>query len=331
MNEPPERRVPNKEAMKTKLIRNLFVSAVAMTFATPVLLAAATPSPGAAATAAASPAPPLTQRMQQLDEQLDSAFADTFRGFGQLFSNSAFAQSIDLRDQKDKYIVRIYVPDADTSKVEAKVEGNTLYVTASGEENSKSSNASSRYEQMISLPGPVQSDKMQIERKPNLVVVSLPKAPGAVANASAATSSNASAFPNNPAAFDQNIIRQMAQMQQRMNQMFANAFPDDEESGLTNDWDDMEFGSAVHLDDLKDRYVVYFNLPDKDLQNVQVKLENGQLRLTASEANQEKSKGATETEAGNYEQLFTLPGPVKEKGMKVERGNGTILVTVPKA
>ncbi len=35
------------------------------------------------------------------------------------------------------------------------------------------------------------------------------------------------------------------------------------------------------------------------------------------------------TESGQYEQLVTLPGPVKEKGMKVVRKNGTIVVTLP--
>lgn len=235
--------------MKPKIIRNLFVSAVAMTFATPVLLSAATPSPAPTATVSPSPTPPsLTQRMQQLDAQLDSVFANTFRGFGDSFARSAFAQSIDLRDQKDKYVVRVYVPDADTSKVEAKVEGNTLHVTASGEKNSPNSSASSRYEQMISLPGPVESARMHIERKPNLVIVSLPKAPGGNTTAQASPASSPGAL-----AFDQNIIRQMARMQQQMNQMFANAFPDDDETGLTTPGDDLQFGSAVHLDDLQDK------------------------------------------------------------------------------
>lgn len=77
--------------------------------------------------------------------------------------------------------------------------------------------------------------------------------------------------------------------------------------------------------------MVHFNLPDKDLQDVQVKLENGVLRLTAAESNEQKSQNATEQETGSYEQLFTLPGPVKEKQIKVERSNGTIVVTLPKA
>ncbi len=268
--------------------------------------------------------------MQQLDNQLDSVFADTFRGFGNAFSNSAFASSIDLRDQKDKYVVRVYVPDADTSKVNAKVEGNTLQVTASGEEKTTNRSASAHYEQMITLQGPVQSDKMKIERKQNLVVIDLPKATGAQASSAPNASPGVSPFANNFAGVDQNIIQQMARMQRQMNQMFAQAFPANE-SGLTNDFNSGDFGSAVHVDDLKDKYVVHFNLPDKDLQDVKVKLENGQLRLTASETAQQQSKDASAFQSGAYEQVMTLPGPVQKTGMKVERENATIVVTLPKA
>lgn len=316
--------------MKTKIIRNLFVSAVAMTFAPQILFSATTPTPSPSATPQTSANASFAQRMQQLDNQLDSVFADTFRGFGNAFSDSAFASSIDLRDQKDRYVVRVYVPDADTSKVNAKVEGNTLQVTASGEEKTKNTSQSAHYEQMITLPGPVQSDKMKIERKQNLVVIDLPKAKGALASSSPGASPVGSAFANNFAGVDQNIIRQMARMHRQMNQMLDQAFPDDE-SGLTNGFDDMQFGSAVHVDDLKDKYVVHFNLPDKDLQDVNVKLDNGQLRLTASETEKNQTKTSSALQSGDYEQVMTLPGPVQKKGMKVERENGTIVVTLPKA
>ncbi|MEO6872866.1 MAG: Hsp20 family protein [Chthoniobacterales bacterium] len=316
--------------MKTKIIRNLFVSAVAMTFAPQILFSATTPTPSPSATPQSSSNASLAQRMQQLDNQLDSVFADTFRGFGNTFSNSAFASSIDLRDQKNKYVVRVYVPKADTSKVNAKVEGDTLHVTASGEETTKNSSQSARYEQIITLPGPVQSDKMKIERKQNLVVIDLPKAQGAQASSSPNVSPGFSPFANNFAGVDQNITHQMARMQRQMNQMFDQAFPDDE-SGLTNDFDDMQFGSAVHVDDLKDKYVVHFNLPDKNLQDVNVKLENGQLHVTASETKEQQSKNASAFRSGDYDQVMTLPRPVQKKGMKVERQNGTIVVTLPKA
>ena len=121
--------------MNRKITRYLVVSAAVMTFTTPPLFAAASPVSivSLADAARGTDLSPLsTQRMRQLDDQLDSVFADTFRDFGDPFRDSAFASSIDLREQKDKYVVRVYVPDSDTSKVSAKVEGNTLHVTADG-------------------------------------------------------------------------------------------------------------------------------------------------------------------------------------------------------
>ena len=97
--------------------------------------------------------------MEQLDNQLDSVFADTFRDFGDTFNNSAFASSVDLRDQKDKYVVRVYVPGSDTFNISAKVEGDTLRITATGDRSTKNSTQSERYEQVVALPGSVQEQR----------------------------------------------------------------------------------------------------------------------------------------------------------------------------
>ncbi len=313
--------------MNTKLIRNLFVSAVAMTFAPQILFSAESPAPSPSATPPSTPPTSFAERMQQLDRQLDSVFADTFRGLGNAFSGSAFASSVDVRDQKDKYVVRVFVPDADTSAVNAKVEGNALHITASGEETTTNSSQREHYEQVISLPGPVLANRMQIERKKNLVIVDLPKDPnGKMPNVNA----SGTPFENHFAGIDQDIMQQMVRMQRQMNQMFDQAFPG-EENGLTNDFADAEFGSAVHVDDLKDKYVVHFNLPSENLEDVNVQLENGQLHLTASKTAKQQSANSRALESNNYEQMLTLPGPVQKKGMKVERQNGTIVVTLPKA
>jgi HSP20 family molecular chaperone IbpA len=124
----------------------------------------------------------------------------------------------------------------------------------------------------------------------------------------------------------------MARMQQQMNRIFDDAFADDDEGDGMADFTRMApFDSAVHVDDLRDRYVVHFNLPDKNLQDVNVRLENGELRLSASQAQKNQSQKSDAFASDTYEQRMTLPGPVKEQGMKVERENGMIVVTVPKA
>ncbi|HEY1769917.1 MAG TPA: Hsp20/alpha crystallin family protein [Chthoniobacterales bacterium] len=316
--------------MKTKSIRYSIVSLLTLTLALPAIsLAALAPSPANSPSLGNSPNTDLDRQMDQLDNRLDSVFANTFRNFGDWFGTNDFGSSIDLRDQKNKYVVRVYVPGSDTSKVNAKVENNVLHVTAQGEQQNKNASEAERYEQVISLPGPVDVSKMQIERKKNLVVINLPKSgPETASTPIAKAAATPAASANNFAAFDQSVVDKMARMQGRMDQIFRDAFPADQ--NLTSGFN--QLGSAMHIDNQKNKYVVRFYLPDNDLKNVDVKLENGnQLRLTASENQNEKTRNATNMESGEYEQLMTLPGPVKKQGMKVERQNGTIVVTLPKA
>jgi HSP20 family molecular chaperone IbpA len=155
----------------------------------------------------------------------------------------------------------------------------------------------------------------------------LPKSFAGVASASPQANPNTGPAMNDLAAFDQRVIDRMARMQGRMEQMFRDAFPND----LTSGFNSLRLGSAVNVQDQNDRYIARFYLPDNDLKNVNVQLENDQLRLTASETERHDEKGATRMQSGSYEQVVTLPGPVKQKGTKVERKNGTIVVTVPKA
>ena len=263
--------------------------------------------------------------MGQLDRKLDQVFAGTFRNFGTWFGDSDLVSSFDLRDQKHKYVVRVYLPKVDTSKVNARIENDVLHVSVVAEQNKNGTSKTERYEQVVSLPGPVQSDKMQIERKKDLVVINLPKSTSSVASAQKAQPS-VTPWPNDLTALDRSVINRMTQMQGRMEQLFRDAFPHDLTTGFHS-----LLGSAVDIEDQENRYVAHFYLPDKNLKNVSVTLDNGQLRLSASENERREANGASSSESGRYEQVVTLPGPVKEKGMKVERNEGAIVVTLPKA
>ena len=88
----------------------------------------------------------------------------------------------------------------------------------------------------------------------------------------------------------------------------------------------------MNIEDQSDKYVVHFYLPDKNLSDVNVKFENNQLHLTAQE--QKKSDAAAgdmESSVTRYETMTTLPGPVRDADMKMERKEGSVVVTLPKA
>jgi HSP20 family molecular chaperone IbpA len=123
----------------------------------------------------------------------------------------------------------------------------------------------------------------------------------------------------------------MNQMQMRMDQIFRDAFPND----LLNGANLFRLGSTVNIEDQKDSYIVHFTLPERDLDHVNVKFENGRLHLTAEEQKGGSSNAAPGTmesvERGRYEEMIALPGPVKESEMKVNRQANAVVVTLPKA
>jgi HSP20 family molecular chaperone IbpA len=61
--------------------------------------------------------------------------------------------------------------DGQTLKIEAKAEE-----TENKQEEGAMMTRKAHYTQMLALPGPVESDKMKVERKEGVLVVTLPKA-----------------------------------------------------------------------------------------------------------------------------------------------------------
>lgn len=264
---------------------------------------------------------------------MDDIFAQTFRNFGASFGGSGFASSVDLREQKDQYVVRIYLPNDHTSKVNAKIVNGNLDITMNGSDAKNGEIASDNFEQIITLPQSVNADQMQIQRKSNMVVITVPKSTsGAVAQPSPAMSpSPNTAISSSPTSvaesWDQRMIDDMRQMETRMTNIFRNAFPNDMQSGSSA----LQLGSTVNVDNEKDKYVVHFTLPDRDVSNVNVNFTNGELRLSGQEQKKTSSNGEQSVEHGRYEEMVTIPGPVKESEMKVNRQANTVVVTLPKA
>jgi HSP20 family protein len=123
-------------------------------------------------------------RMQwEMDNIFNQAFTP-FRGlpeFDGFFNQARFGASFDLQDEGAKYVLRAYLPNRDNSKVNVTVQDQNLKVEASGEDTQKGNNGDvvstrkAQYAQVLTLPGPVQADKMTIDRKDDMLVVTLPK------------------------------------------------------------------------------------------------------------------------------------------------------------
>jgi HSP20 family molecular chaperone IbpA len=325
-----------RKVKKSKFIRNTIGLTAAAALSWPLTVSAAGSTTGNGSTGV-NPAPAgssttnFDKRLGDLESRMDSIFTDTFHHIGNWFEQSKFAASLNVRDEKNNYVVRLYLPNTDTSKVNATIDNNALHITSPGEQTEKGATEPQGYEEIIGLPGPVQADKMQIKRKQDLVVITLPKTGSTVAaaptGAASPTESSTSGIKN----LDQQIVDDMSRMETRMDQLFHDAFPNGQTASSTN----LQLGSAVNIDDQKTKYVVHFYLPDRNLSDVNVKYENGQLDLTAQEKQDAEEQTASGTmqssENGRFQEMITLPGPVKDKDMIVSRKNGAIDVTLPKA
>jgi HSP20 family molecular chaperone IbpA len=287
------------------------------------LSASNSPVPAMSPLNTASPFGDVQLRMRDLQSNMDKIFAQTFHDFGSSFGQSGFASSVDLREQNDKYVARIYLPNADTSKLNATIKDGKLDINMNG-----GTARNENFEQVITLPQPVRADQMHIDRKPNMVVITVPKEnPTSIAQSSPSPASS----PGLASDWDQRMIDGMRQMEHRMNSLFESGFANNVFKGTNV----LQLGSAVNVEDQKDKYVVHFALPTHDVSNVNVNFEDGALRLTASEqkeAPKNPSQGAPATvERGQYEEMITLPGPVKEDQMQVNRQANAVIVTLPKA
>ena len=129
--------------------------------------------------------------MERMQQQIDRAIRDATERFSfgpnaTVFRPDAgYSSSFDLHDRKDHYELRAYLPDVNASDVNVKIDNDqTLRVSVKQHKqetkNTKNGNASMTqlgvYEQVVTLPEPVRSQDMKIDRRDHEIVITIPKA-----------------------------------------------------------------------------------------------------------------------------------------------------------
>ena len=129
--------------------------------------------------------------MERMQEQIDRTIRDATEKFSlapgaPVFRPDAgYSSSFDLRDRKDHYELRAYLPDVNASDVNVKIDNDqTLHVSVKQQKqqtkNTQNGSASiselGQYEQVVTLPEPVKSDQMKIDRHGHEIVITIPKA-----------------------------------------------------------------------------------------------------------------------------------------------------------
>ena len=271
------------------------------------------------------------EKMDQWQDKMSEKFRDTWKNLrGESKGKSVATASVDLREDKDSYTVRLNLPDRDLDKVEIKLEGDTLRIVA------PAGDKAGRYEQTVALAGVASAAQPKIERKPkdSMIVVTVPKSATAAASRPSLTLPDPALLPLSE--WDRDIFARMESMRREMDRAFDEAFSEfrtaPEHKGF---FDEPRFGSSLDLKEEGDNYVVRAYLPDRDMQNISVTAEDRTLKIEAKEEEATKKEGQAgalhSTRKAAYSQFVTLPGPVQSDKMKVEKKAGMLVVTLPKA
>ncbi len=277
------------------------------------------------------------EKSRQLQERMSRKFHDQWneiRGSVEAKArarNSLSMSSVDVRERNDGYSIRVHLPGRDLAKVEVVFEeGKTLRITAPAEAKA------GRYEQRIILEGVTPGAEPRIERKPNvhLIVVELPKpqAAGEAPPTSETSPPPSALLPTDP--WDRQILDHMERMRHEMDRMFEQAFEDLEDFPDPKEFfDRARFGASVEVQDQDGNYIVRAYLPERNAENAKVTVENGVLKIEAAaeESTENGGKGLVWRKKSQFSQMITLPGPVDAAGLKTERKQGMLVITLPKA
>ena len=130
------------------------------------------------------------REMRSLQQEMDEMFRRSITRFHMspqmdLFKDAVgYSLSLDVRELKDRFEVRAFLPDAKAADTKVKPEGNRLEVEVTHRQMEKQQNTNDlatatewgRYTQMVQLAGNLKSDQMKVERKEHELLITIPKA-----------------------------------------------------------------------------------------------------------------------------------------------------------
>jgi HSP20 family molecular chaperone IbpA len=130
------------------------------------------------------------REMRNMQAEMDEMFQRSITRFHMnpqmdIFKDDAgYSLSLDVRELKDRYEVRAFLPDAKASDTKVNLQGNRLEVEVThkqtqqqqGTNNVASTTEWGRYTQTVELAGKLKSEQMKVERKEHELLITIPKA-----------------------------------------------------------------------------------------------------------------------------------------------------------
>ena len=151
------------------------------------------------------------------------------------------------------------------------------------------------------------------------------------------TSSASQKSPSTDIKDEWDPFRQMERMHEKINRAIRNSTGQFEfDSGATIFRPDAGYSSSFDLRDRKDRYELRAYLPDVKASDVNVRIDNDHTLHVSVKQQKHETRDTTNgsssfSELGEYEQVVTLPDPVRSSEMKIDRRGDEMVITIPKA
>lgn len=136
---------------------------------------------------------------------------------------------------------------------------------------------------------------------------------------------------------DWNPFEEIQRMQNEMNRIFGNMRSDVYRTpGLDNIFKSFSFSPTLDMQEEDDKFIIKVDIPGSDASNINVKVEDQQLTISAStkKSSDDQDKGKvfrSERFMGQFQRSVMLPAPVLADKMKTDYKDGVLTITIPKA
>ena len=114
-----------------------------------------------------------------------------------------------------------------------------------------------------------------------------------------------------------------------MNRVFERAAGNDESSGATAEWT-----PPVDIEEFKEKFILYADVPGVDPKSIEVTLEKGVLTLSGTRERKVEDKGVehrrVERTSGRFYRRFNLPDTVDSESVTARGTHGVLEIVIPK-
>lgn len=133
------------------------------------------------------------KEMHSMHDRINQMFGNAFNrfersdDFGAFFDDYTFTPDINLEDKGDRYVVTVDLPGAEDSRLDVKIEGQTLTISGTIRSEARDEDEgrmlrqerrSGKFHRTVTLPSPVAADKMTTKNKKGVLYIEIPKATG---------------------------------------------------------------------------------------------------------------------------------------------------------